>query len=504
MKLVIALLVCATDASLVAKINHVPSWACPLTNCALTSPLASAGPGFPDGLRFFATGSNGKDTRAACPFGGDDDPEPSKEEYEKYMKGMGKVADMPIEERRAYAIKHQEEWLNNHVPPELRDQPTKEDIIDVTKAGVEAITRKQWAALREENKFDYMIVFYAPWCAHCKAFVTSTNAPINALSQSLERVNGPKVVKFDVQANTAPEELGLEGVPTIYLFKKTGEASQFKGNIGAGNLEGLMAFALDQPVTATKAPAFFEVKQHSSKQAVPSWACPLTNCVLKSPLASAGPAFPDGVRFFATESSGKDTRAVCPFGGDDGPEPTKKEYMRYMKGMDKIGDMSYEERRKWAIEHEEQFLNEPLSVKKIKPPSLDVMLPGVEAVNSTTWSELRNANKFDFLVTFYAPWCPHCKAFVSSQNAPIKALSATLEKANGPKVLAFDMVASTPPLSINSVPTIYLFKKTGEAMEFKQDPHNLEALTAFALDNSAPAAQALVQKRVVRHLRAVA
>merc|ERR1719230_741218 len=164
-------------------------------------------------------------------------------EYLRYMRGMGKVADMPIEERRAYALKHQQEWLENHVPPELRES-SKEDIIDVSKPGVEAVNRKQWSALRDENKFDYLVVFYAPWCPHCKAFVTNGNAPINALSESLERVNGPKVVKFDIQASTAPESLGLEAVPAVWLFKKTGEAMAFKGDISAANLEGLMTFAL--------------------------------------------------------------------------------------------------------------------------------------------------------------------------------------------------------------------------------------------------------------------
>jgi len=483
----------------------VPPWACPLTNCALKSPLAAAGPGFPDGVRFFTVGSDQKDTRSACPFGGEPNgPEPSKKEYLKYMRGMGKVADMSIEERRAYALKHQKEWKEKAESEDMEAEyrkAHKKDLIDVSKPGAEAVNSTQWSALREENKFDYLIVFYAPWCPHCKAFVTNANAPINALSESLERASGPKVVKFDMEASTSP--LVLEGVPTIYLFKKSGEASEFKGDISAGNLEALMAFALDEPRPAAQTQALVTTKvtQHSKEQTAPSWSCPLMNCVLKSPLATAGPAFPDGVRFFAAGSVGTDTRAVCPFGDDDGPEPSKKEYMKYMKAMDGIGDMTVEQRRKWAIEHEEEFLNAPVVEKKIKDPRVDVMATGVEAVNSTTWSELRNANKFDFLIAFYAPWCQHCKAFVTSANAPIKALSATLERVNGPKVVTFDIVASTPPLVIDSVPTVYLFKKNGQATPFKEDPHNMEALVAFALDKPAPAAQALVEKQVSRHLR---
>lgn len=497
MKLFTATLACAV----LGHCGAVPPWACPLTNCALKSPLASAGPGFPDGVHFFAvTESDGKDARAACPFGPDDGKEPTKKEYLRYMRGMGKVAEMSIEERRAYALKHQEEWWESAAENHAPRKSSKEDIIDVSKPGVEAVNRTQWSALRDENKFDYLIVFYAPWCPHCKAFVTNANAPINALSESLEKISGPKVVKFDIQASTAPEQLGLEAVPAVWLFKKTGEAMDFKGDISADNLEGLMTFALDeaQPVSKAQALVTTKVSQHALEHKAHSWSCPLMNCVLKSSLATAGPAFPDGVRFFA-QTAAMDTRSVCPFGDDDGPEPTKKEYMKYMTGLHKIGDMSREERRQWAIEHEEEFLNAPVVERKIKEPSVDVIVPGVEAVNSTTWRELRNANKFDFLITFYAPWCPHCKKFVTSDNAPLKALSATLEKIDGPKVVSFDVVASTPPLVIDSVPTIYLFKKDGTAMPFEADPHNMEALVAFALDKSA--GEALVQKPVTRHLR---
>lgn len=247
------------------------------------------------------------------------------------------------------------------------------------------------------------------------------------------------------------------------------------------------------------APVAKEVSQHSSK--VSSWQCPLTNCALISPLASAGPAFQDGVRFFAVGKDGKDSRAACPFGDDDEREPTTKEYNKYMGAMDKIGDMNQEERRAWAMKHQHDHLDDPVVEPKIKDPTVDVTKPGVEAVNSTTWSELRHANKFDFIIAFYAPWCPHCKAFVTNKNSPLKALSESLEKVDGPKVVQFDMIKDTAPLVIDAVPTVYLFKTNGEATEFKGDGHDMSALMSFALQK--PAA-ALVAKKVVQHLRQTA
>jgi len=242
------------------------------------------------------------------------------------------------------------------------------------------------------------------------------------------------------------------------------------------------------------------VSEHAVKRNVTAWQCALTNCVLKSPLASAGPAFADGVRFFAIGTDGKDARTVCPF-DDSGDEKnvTTKEYLKYMKALDKMGDMTSEERRAYAWEHRNDHINAPVVEKKIKAPTVDVTKPGVEAVNSTTWSELRKANKFNFLITFYAPWCPHCKAFVTGENAPIKAFSASLEKMKRdvPMVVTFDIEADTPPLVMDAVPTIYLFKTNGEALTYEGDGHDLKALMAFALQKKP--ASSLVE--VVKHLR---
>jgi len=477
----------------------VPSWACALDNCALKSPLASAGPGFIDGVRFFAAGSDGKDTRAQCPFGNDNDPEPSKKEYLRYMKGMNKVAEMPIEERRAYAMKMKGKWEED-APAE---GPAKEPSVDVTTPGVKAVNSKQWSELRTANKFDFLITFYAPWCPHCKAFVTSENSPLKAISASLEKAGGPKVVTFDMIASSAP--ISIDAVPTIYLFKTSGEAVMFEDD--TSNLEALMAFALDKP----KAAASLLAKKHELHLVAPhrhhtlaSWQCPLENCVLKSPLAQAGPAFADGVRFFAVGSDGKDTRAACPFGGKnfDG-EASKEEYLKYMKGLDKVGDMSADQRREWAIANQARWIEEEANeeAKPIKAPTIDITKPGAEAVNSKQWAELRNANTYDMLITFHAHWCPHCKSFVKGANAPIQALSESLEQASGAKVVSFEITESTPPLSLEAVPAVYLFKTSGEAVPYEGNPMDLDALMAWTLDNASAKKQALVSKEVVQHLR---
>lgn len=183
-------------------------------------------------------------------------------------------------------------------------------------------------------------------------------------------------------------------------------------------------------------------------------------------------------------------------------EPSKKEYMKYMKGLAKVGDMNMEQRRAYAISMQDKWERDAANreAKAAKPPSVDVTKPGIQSVNATTWSQLRHANKFDFLITFYAPWCPHCKALLTSENSPLKALNENLEKANGPKMVMFDMVATDPPFSIDSVPMVYLFKTTGEAIEFEGNPHDISSLMAWTLDQVTPAKKAK-QALIEQHLR---
>lgn len=245
----------------------------------------------------------------------------------------------------------------------------------------------------------------------------------------------------------------------------------------------------------------------NAKTDTASWACPLKSCVLNSTLASAGPGFNDIVRFNSMTAQQKNGQQQCPFGGDDGKAATKKEWKKYMKELDVVGSMSPEERRAWAIREAAKLeanldkIEEPDFIGK---PAVNVSDPGIEALNRTTYSQIRNENKYDLLVTFYAPWCPHCKAFVTDENAPIKALAASLEKAKGPKVVTFDITASDPPeaLGLTAVPTIFLIKTTGEAILFKQNPGDIKLLMAFALGDDSSNSTSLIEKPIARHLRA--
>merc|ERR1719162_2273321 len=95
------------------------------------------------------------------------------------------------------------------------------------------------------------------------------------LDEALMKVKGPKVVSFDITDTNPPGQLGITSVPTVYLFKKTGEAIEFPGDVA--DADAIMAFA-----TGKKAAAALVQKTE------PVHKCKLENCVVKSKLASAG------------------------------------------------------------------------------------------------------------------------------------------------------------------------------------------------------------------------
>mmetsp|Transcript_15944 Transcript_15944/g.41236 ORF Transcript_15944/g.41236 Transcript_15944/m.41236 type:complete len:198 (-) Transcript_15944:94-687(-) len=91
-----------------------------------------------------------------------------------------------------------------------------------------------------------LVVFYAPWCPHCQTFVMADEngdpekAPLEILNQRILAANGPKVVKFDVQASEAPASFAFEFIPQVFLASRLATIP-FKGD--PHDLAALQSFA---------------------------------------------------------------------------------------------------------------------------------------------------------------------------------------------------------------------------------------------------------------------
>lgn len=319
------------------------------------------------------------------------------------MKELDQVGQMSPSERRAFALKNAEKWEKEAVEKadarEAQAMKVKASV-DVFEPGVELVNGQEWQELREENKYNLLITFYLPTCPYCKQFVLGEDAPLNAISNTLDHMDiGVKAVKMDVKAEDEP--ILLNSVPAVYLFTKEGLAIEFEGNY-------LDKSAVNDWVVKQVSPQKTSLIEHSSVPAVQPKLSNTSEKLVQVPVSQTV------------------SQTVC------------------------------------KVQHQ------------------------IETLSSPQWNQLHSAKEHDYLMVFYAPWCSYSNAFSLSKFSPLKALKESLAKVNGPKVVQFDVHANIAPISVKSVPSVVMFRKTGEVIEYQGIPRNVQGLMTWALDSASP------------------
>ena len=99
------------------------------------------------------------------------------------------------------------------------------------------MTKEKFEDMKEENFEDSakpsMVLFYAPWCPHCKSMMGDWDKLRRRVGQNMEIVK----VNCDEKPEMA-EKHDVKGFPTIILFKD-GRKIHFEGS---RNLENFMKF----------------------------------------------------------------------------------------------------------------------------------------------------------------------------------------------------------------------------------------------------------------------
>lgn len=240
------------------------------------------------------------------------------------------------------------------------------------------------------------------------------------------------------------------------------------------------------------------VSEATRKVAVPPWACAVAKCSQHSideEIADDGPS-PNTKVLLALRGAVK-AQVLCPFGGDGGGKgASKAEAKSFFDGFEKAYDELHGIKGNEAQVTDEVKAEEKKEVQEKQAPVTAAPVPvagtpapvaaapdAIQQVDRQSLSQLVDAHKQDLLVVFYAPWCPHCQAFVLAEQAPINSLASAFAATNGPKVVTFDTTASSipPGFNANFVPTIMLVSKDGRMSEFLEDPTEVEHLKAFAL-----------------------
>jgi protein disulfide-isomerase A1 len=115
-----------------------------------------------------------------------------------------------------------------------------EPIPDSNDEPVKVVVGKQFNDIVLDSSKDVLLEFYAPWCGHCQKL-----APIyEKLGQKFAGVDTVVIAKIDATANSYPDNISIQGFPTIFLFPAGAKDTPitFEGN---RDLETLSQFVVD-------------------------------------------------------------------------------------------------------------------------------------------------------------------------------------------------------------------------------------------------------------------
>lgn len=293
-----------------------------------------------------------------------------------------------------------------------------------------------------------LVMFYAPWCGHCKAMKPA----YMEAAEELHSKNARSVLAA-VDCTTEKSlatKFDIGGFPTIKYFRKGEFASEYKK---ARTKEDLVDFLL---ISEDSAPADAKTT-NPEKPVEPAWSDDDTDVVhltastfqefIKSHSSALvmfyapwcphckkiKPEFSEVAKEVNTENKvpGALGAVDCTVNGDLCTEQEVKRYptLKYYKD----GEFAYKYTKKRTAEDMLAFMKDPQKPAPPPPPPDWSKEPGkVHFLTNETWDSFV-AEHTSVLVMFFAPWCGYCKSMkpnffkaaeILSEEHPSEALAA--------------------------------------------------------------------------------
>jgi len=371
-------------------------------------------------------------------------------------------------------------WLNN---PQAPKEPVKEkDWADEGETEVHHLNDAGFKSFVLDNP-SVLVMFYAPWCGHCKKMKPAYTDAAAALKE--QNIQG-KLAALDATKNPATaKEFGVKGYPTVKYFKD----GEFQYDMNGRTEAEIIEFMKDPqapPPPPPPEPAWedtesevvhltgdtFKTIKKKKWSLIMFYAPWCGHCKKAKPeytRAAANFADDSKVMFAAMDCTKPDNQKTCSQNDVTG-YPTFK-YFNYGKNPQKYMGGRLQNNFIAFMENPNNPAPEPNSKPATK--SYDEQWKEFKGYNSVEFLTSENfeftvANTSPTLVFFYAPWCKHC----STVKPDYAKAAATVEKEGTGQLAVVDVTMQqewSDTFGLTGLPTFKLYKKDGTAEDYQRE-----------------------------------
>jgi protein disulfide-isomerase A1 len=144
------------------------------------------------------------------------------------------------EESGPFTVESAAAFIESAIKGEYKGFKKSQPIPESNDGPVTVLVGKTFEQIVNDAEKDVFVEFYAPWCGHCKNL-----APVwEELGKSFSNVPSVVIANLDATANSYPENLEIQGFPTLIFFKANDKTPiPYSGD---RELASLKAFVLEQ------------------------------------------------------------------------------------------------------------------------------------------------------------------------------------------------------------------------------------------------------------------
>jgi len=332
----------------------------------------------------------------------------------------------------------------------------------------------------------HFIMFFAPWCGHCKRLQPTWNEMAEKYNNDEE--SKVKIAKVDCTAQTPVcSQEGVSAYPTLKFFRPGQEALIYKGRRDQETLEKYIRETMDPSLKE-------EVKVDSTPAIAKDGLYELTAGNYKNHVAKGNhfvkffapwcghckrlaPTWDELAKTLENEKTVTINKVDCTAHGDVCSELEVRGYptLLFIRDGQKLDKYSGAR----DLDSLKQYVEKMTAVKE-EAPKEEAPASKVLQLDTASFDEaIKTGTSF---VKFYAPWCGHCKKLAPTWDE----LAAKVEDKSNIKIAKVDCTVEKDvckQYEVRGYPTLILFNN-GKKADTYNKARDLNSLHAFVTERS--------------------